>query len=305
MGVLAFTGRLLPHECLCGALLVFLLARLWLVEGVLGRDALWLTLLIMMNAVILVLGASRENDAHWRLRLLFYPVAMNLVYFLLGSAVPDIHPGLADEGLQAVDRWLFRGEPVLYLQRWVHPVATELLSLCYLWYLFYLFSSQLRYLFADLRTVKALYTGLFSIYAIGYLGYITFPALGPYLAMVDRFSVPLTGGWFTHLTSQIVLAGSNRVDVFPSLHVANSIYILLFDYHHNPRRFRLCLLPCAGLVVATLYLRYHYFVDVLCGLGFSLFALWLSQRQWARQNNSKEVANDDIPMQKRAHYRRL
>jgi membrane-associated phospholipid phosphatase len=141
--------------------------------------------------------------------------------------------------------------------------------------------------------VKAFYTGLFTIYAIGYLGYATFPALGPYLAMADRFSVPLTGGWLTHFTSQIVLAGSNHVDVFPSLHVANSVYILLFDYHHNPRRFRLALLPCSGLVIATVYLRYHYLIDVLCGLGLSLLALWLSQRQWVRHNDSKEIANHD------------
>lgn len=284
---------------------MLLWARLVLVEGVFGHNTSWLALLIVSNALVFVSGALRESEVRWRLRLLFYPVAMNLVYFLLGSAVPHIHPALVDAELQAVDRWLFRGDAVLYLQHWVHPVATELLSLCYLWYLFYLFSSQIQYLFADLRTVKAFYAGLFSIYAIGYLGYVTFPALGPYLAMADQFNVPLTGGWFTHLTSQIVLAGSNRVDVFPSLHVANSIYILLFDYHRNPRRFRLCLLPCAGLVIATVYLRYHYFIDVICGLGLSLFALWLSQRQWGRHNSSKEVVNDDTLMQARAHYRRV
>jgi membrane-associated phospholipid phosphatase len=284
---------------------VWLWARLVLVDGVLGRDTVWLALLIAANASVLISGVLQESEARWRMRLLFYPVAMNLLYFLLGSAVPHIHPVLADPQLQAVDRWLFGGDAVLYLQRWTHPAATELLSLCYLWYLLYLFSSQIRYLVGDLGTLKAFYTGLFTIYAIGYLGYATLPALGPYLAMADRFSIPLTGGWLTHLTSQIVLAGSNRVDVFPSLHVANSVYILLFDYHHSPRRFRLSLLPCTGLIIATVYLRYHYLIDVLCGLGLSLLALWLSQRQWVRHNNPKEVANDDTLRQVRAYHRRV
>ena len=299
----AIASRLLPHEWLCGAFLLFLWTRLVVAEGMLGRNALWVALLIASNALVLIFGALRESEACWRVRLLFYPVAMNLLYFLLASAIPSVHPELADTRLQAVDRWLFRGDAVLYLQRWVYPVATELFSLCYLWYLFYLFSSQIGYLLGDLRNAKAFYTGLFSIYAIGYLGYTTFPALGPYLAMADQFSVPLTGGWFTDLTSQIVLAGSNRVDVFPSLHVANSIYILLFDYHHNPRRFRLCLLPCVGLVTATVYLRYHYFIDVLCGLALSLFALWLAQRQWVQQDSPKEVVNNGILIQACAHYR--
>ena len=82
---LAIAGRLLPHEWLGGAFLVLLWARLVLVEGVFGHSTSWLALLIVSNALVLVSGALRESEVRWRLRLLFYPVAMNLVYFLLGS----------------------------------------------------------------------------------------------------------------------------------------------------------------------------------------------------------------------------
>jgi len=43
-----------------------------------------------------------DRDLGWRLRLLFYPVAMNLIYFLLGTAITRIHSGPEDAALQAV-----------------------------------------------------------------------------------------------------------------------------------------------------------------------------------------------------------
>jgi membrane-associated phospholipid phosphatase len=33
-----------------------------------------------------------------------------------------------------------------------------------------------------------------------------------------------------------------------------------------------------GLWVSTIYLRYHYAVDLVCGFGLAALALWLSNR---------------------------
>jgi len=268
--------RLLPHEWLCGLLLVCVWARLVWTIGFFARDTILFLFFIAVNVAVVAFCAYRGTDFHWRLRLLFYPVVMNLVYFILKTAVPSIHPTLEDETLQAVDRWLIGMDLSLRLEPWVHPAFTEFFSFCYLWYLFYLFSSQIEYLLGDLKILKTYYGGLFSIYGVGYMGYSTLPALGPYLAMAGEFQVALEGWWFTQITSEIVLAASNRVDIFPSLHVANSLYILLFDLRHKPWRFWLYLVPCAGLFISTIYLRYHYFIDILCGLVLSVLALWLS-----------------------------
>jgi membrane-associated phospholipid phosphatase len=285
--------KLLPHEWLCGMFMVSLWVRLVWVTGFLGRDALLLLLVIALNIAMLAYATSRVSELRWRLRLLFYPIAMNLVYFLLATAVPSVHPGLEDKTLQSVDLWLVGTHLGFWLERFVHPVATEILSFCYLWYLFYLFSSQIEYLLGDVEVLKRHYTGLFCIYGIGYMGYSLVPALGPYLAMADQFSIPVEGGWFTRITTETVLAGSNRVDVFPSLHVAVSVYLLLFDRGQKYWRYLLYLLPCLGLVIATIYLRYHYFIDVLCGLGLSFVALWISRSLPVSENHvPKEVRID-------------
>lgn len=236
-----------------------------------------LILIIASNAILLIFAYRSPSRLRWRLRLLFYPVAMNAIYFLLATAVPRVHPELEDALLQSIDIQLVGTHASLWLEGWIHPIATEFFSFCYLWYLFYLLSSQITYLVGDIGVLKRHYSGLFSIYGIGYACYAALPARGPYLALTDQFSIPLEGGWITRVTSEIVLAASNRVDVFPSLHVAISVYLLMFDHGQNYRRFRLCLVPCAGLVVATLYLRYHYLTDVIFGLALSILALWIAR----------------------------
>jgi membrane-associated phospholipid phosphatase len=274
--------KLLPHEWLGGAFLLSLWLRVVGAEGVFARDALLAFAAHGAYLAVLLLTARHDTETRWRVRLALFPVLMNPLYFLLASAVPAVQPVRADGLLQAADTWLIGTNLSLRLEAWIHPVATEVLSFCYLWYLWFLFSTQVKCLRGDVAVLKRQYAGLFSIYAIGYAGYSILPAVGPYIAMADAFTHPLEGWWFTDLTAQIVLAGSNRVDIFPSLHVANSLYILLFDYRYRRRRFWLCLAPCAGLVVSTIYLRYHYFVDVLFGLGLAWWALWLAQRVESR-----------------------
>jgi membrane-associated phospholipid phosphatase len=96
--------------------------------------------------------------------------------------------------------------------------------------------------------------------------------------MPAAFSHAVTGGWMTHFTDAVVRNGSNRVDVFPSLHVAVSTFILGFDRRYARWRFRAYLAPAIGLWVSTVYLRFHYGVDVLGGFALAAFGLWVAFR---------------------------
>src|ERR1043166_832412 len=109
------------------------------------------------------------------------------------------------------------------------------------------------------------------------MGYSFVPAAGPCHAMADQFTVPLHGWWITRLNDRLVSFGSNGVDVFPSLHCAVSAFFLFFHRQHRPWRFWLYLVPCVGLWVSTIYLRYHYAIDLVCGFALAGFALWLSK----------------------------
>jgi membrane-associated phospholipid phosphatase len=90
----------------------------------------------------------------------------------------------------------------------------------------------------------------------------------------------------------MVEQGSNRVDVWPSLHCAVSAFILGFAWRHHRKEFHYLLLPVAGLWFSTLYLHYHYFIDVLSGFALAAFALYESGR-YARNHLTPRPANKE------------
>jgi membrane-associated phospholipid phosphatase len=68
--------------------------------------------------------------------------------------------------------------------------------------------------------------------------------------------------------------------------VAVSGFLLGFDFRHKRRRFWLYLVPCAGLWFSTQYLRYHYLIDLLCGIVLALLALGIAERHYNQERTS-------------------
>jgi 1-acyl-sn-glycerol-3-phosphate acyltransferase len=277
-GQAAKTLFLMPHEISFSALLAALFLGLGLMDGFGNPHTLLYLGLIALGLFLCLLSLRSPHWLFQRLRFAYYPLLMNVVYFDLGRTIPRLHPGSADGFLQNIDHSLVGENLSLRLQSLVHPLPTEVLSFCYFLFIPYLFFSMVEYLFVDLGVLRKFYVGLFTLYAMGFLGYWLIPAQGPYLAMAGEFHVPFTGWFFTHLNERMVAAGSNHVDVFPSLHCAISSYLLFFDREHRPWRFKLYLVPCLGLWASTIYLRYHYFIDVLAGFTLSYLALQLARR---------------------------
>jgi membrane-associated phospholipid phosphatase len=218
------------------------------------------------------------------LRFAFYIVALNGLFLHMRWAIPLIHPAKHDATLWGWDLALFGSSPVLWFQPLAAPWLTEVMSIAYAAFIPGLLLTLVQYALGDLRTARAFYGGLFTLYGVGYLGYTLLPAIGPYKAMADQFAAPLHGYWVTDLLTTLYPIGSNLSDAFPSLHVAASAYILLFDLGHRPRWFRAYLLPCVLLWVSTLYLRYHYGVDVLSGFALAAFGLWVGAEVWRRDD---------------------
>lgn len=264
----------LPHEIAFSAFLLATLARLIAVQGFLAPlPVLYCGMLVLLVAAV-VWCRRHETPLRWRLRLGLPLVLMNVSYFTLGSVIPAFHPGKEDALIQSLDSHLVRGNASLWLEQYSHPVLTEVFSACYLAYFPCLLLSCVHYFRGDLSTLRRFIIGMFTVYGVGFLGYSVLPALGPHLdpTLASQFHGALAGGWITRFNANLVLNGSNRVDVFPSLHCAVTLFILCFDRVHAPRRFRFWLLPVIGLWIATIYLRYHYLIDVLAGFALAMAA---------------------------------
>jgi membrane-associated phospholipid phosphatase len=273
--------RLLPHEIAMGAFLLFTEVRLLLAEGPLGAHTLLYAGLIAANLLAI-------RFASWRIRLLYYPIAMNILFWSMGSVVAVFHPGKEDGLLQQIDRAMLGASPCTRLHSLESPLLTELMSFCYLLFFPYLTLTLVSYYRGDLDRARRFYAGLFTIYGIGFFGYTLIPAVGPYATMA--FQAPLTGGVLTDLNARVVAAGTTGVDVFPSLHCAVSLYLLVFDARHARRRFWILLVPVVGLCFSTIYLRYHYAIDVLVGFALAGLALSVAFAKGASRELSPRVS---------------
>jgi membrane-associated phospholipid phosphatase len=180
--------------------------------------------------------------------------------------------------LVSIDKFLFFGtQPSFLLEKFISPSLTEYMNFSYGFYIF-LFPITLG-LFYFQRKYQAFYSlrrALIIAIMIGFAFYLAIPANGPYIIFKDFYSIELQGGYITKAVQQLLdLFLYNRGE-FPSLHVALTTIILFFSYKYSRKLFAFYLLLIPSLWCATLYLRYHYFVDVIAGFLLAFFAIWLS-----------------------------
>lgn len=187
----------------------------------------------------------------------------------------------ADATLLRLDRWLWGGRSLPeHLLSWERPWLSEVVSAGY--FLFYFVVLVPAIVFSVRRREKearVFFAGLTAMYLIGFVGYVLVPAGGPYLAFPDVFPYPVRGGVVTAFLAGIVKNGITGMDVFPSLHAGIGLYVLGFFTLGGYRRIAMLLAPVvAALVLATVYLRYHYGIDLLWGLALAAAVLAFVQR---------------------------
>ena len=116
----------------------------------------------------------------------------------------------------------------------------------------------------DLRRFREAVCVLLVGWFLSYLGYYAVPAVGPHL-VVDAIRSPELSGllWAGAFHKLLLLIEGTIPDAFPSGHALIAMIVLVVSWRLHRRAFW-WLMPFASmLIVATMYLRYHYVFDVL------------------------------------------
>jgi membrane-associated phospholipid phosphatase len=169
-----------------------------------------------------------------------------------------------DATLLGLDRRFFGETPSVVLQRFVTPGRSDVMSVFY--FLHLVLPPVLAVLLYRRRrdTFREFLLAVLLAGCLGSIGYVLVPATGPAVAFPRLFSVPLAGGIYDPVTRILDVARAPR-DVFPSLHVGLSTIVLWYGFRRS-RATGLVLLPLVlGNWLSTVYLRYHYMVDVFAG----------------------------------------
>jgi hypothetical protein len=278
----------LLHEWVFGAFL--LLTGVWLFVHPAARAVSLVFFACLAAMIALALWAQREPTL-WRcrIRLSSMFVVMGAAFYAIGAGVPLLGNPTADSLLLRWDRDLLGETPAVSLEPWLYPGVENVAMAGYLFFFYYLLAGPAYYCFRDLALFRNCIVGLFTLYGVAFTGYLFFPAGGPHQALL--FHTALHGPWLVDTMLGVVARGSNAVDVFPSVHVAASLYLLLFDWQHYRQRFYWVLVPCGVLWFSTVYLRFHYFVDLLAGVAVALLGVWVARRQanWASRYNIQQI----------------
>ncbi|MGC4016956.1 MAG: phosphatase PAP2 family protein [Luteolibacter sp.] len=221
---------------------------------------------VLISGLLIVMKKG-EVGAWFQARMWFPFIGFNITYNWLGDAIPRLTNWRGDACLLSIDRALFGECLSSKVAPWVSGGVYELLSGAYLLF-FPLFVTG--FIVAARRGGKArtaFFSGFYLIYAIGFTGYALCPAAGPfrYEELAGELHALHPEGLISRLNDSIVRAGCNGVDVFPSLHTAATIFVLLSARTLSRRLFAVLLVPACLIVVATIGLQYHYAADVVAG----------------------------------------
>jgi membrane-associated phospholipid phosphatase len=205
-----------------------------------------------------------------------------------------------------IDRWLFGGtDPTVFMYQFAHPIITEILQIIY--GLFYFLPIILALFLLKYRRYIAVDFTVFAVvygFYLSYLGYFALPGVGPRFTLheFDMINVELPGLFLTEILREFTNAGESipkgtpdpvlvvQRDIFPSGHTMITLMVMYLSVKFRSR-VRYFMIPVGTLlIISTVYLRYHYVIDLIGGLVFAVFALWSGKFifNWWRRKVGKE-----------------
>ena len=223
--------------------------------------------LFLVQALLLLLR-HRSRFMHWAYHLIFPTVSILAIFDSLEYVVHAVNPYDIDQLLIELDFLLFSGHPTVMLEKMMHPLLTDALQIAYASY--YLMPFAIGFVLLAEKREQEFDLALFMImlcFYLSYAGYLLFPAIGPRFTITHLQSTDLRGFILTAPIQELLnrLEGIKR-DAFPSGHTGVALTVLVLAFKFKKTLFWILLPFVAALIFSTVYLRYHYVVDVLAGV---------------------------------------
>lgn len=207
-----------------------------------------------------------------------------------------------------IDRWMFGVDPTVWLYQFSHPILTEFLQIVYATFYFLpIILAVSLWLKKRMNAAEyVLYSVVYGFY-LSYIGYFLLPAIGPRFTLhhFELTNLEIPGLWLTEFLRESVNTGESiplgtpnpadvvQRDVFPSGHTMMTLIVMYLSLKlkSNTKYF---LLPTGTLLIfSTVYLRYHYVIDLIGGAVFMVFSLWSGfhiYNWWRRKRGLEEFS---------------
>ncbi len=251
---------------------------------------LFTNLLLSACCVVLLLSATPQwQEPPWlRFSRLWAPVIFFWwAYKWAGHTLHLFYPSdfsLDPMLIRLENRWL--GQPSLWWARNGSPWLTELLHGFYVSY--YLYTPSLgAYLYAQgrLREFEAMVFAIMLGYALGYSLSALIPVWGPRWGLVaagllESSEQKLPGYWITRFIHAIMYGGiAHKGAAMPSMHSSTAVVFLFWCSRlWGVKGGLLAGTVVVGMAAGSVYGRYHYVADILCGTALGALSVWIADR---------------------------
>ena len=260
-----------------------------------SRIELWLNLLILNLCVItfaffLAFMEEKFENKFWVSVHYWYIAPLILITFKeLNFLIRPIRVADYDLLFIKIDRFILHTDPTRFLAQLSFPLLTEILQIIY--GMFYFLPIILAIaLLRKKRYVAMDYAVFIVIYGfyLSYLGYFALPGIGPRFTLHNFANInnDLPGLFLTNFVREMVNLGESLTantpnpaavvqrDVFPSGHTMLTLIVMYLSVKLKSRS-KYFLVPVGTLLIfSTVYLWYHYVIDLVGGALLMIFCVW-------------------------------
>jgi len=217
---------------------------------------------------ILLYEVKRPNITSWWFRNWYAVIYVAFCYREMALIIPAAWRGKdCDQWLANLDYRFWHVHPTVWLERIYRPALTEYLQLVYTFFvpavLLVAFLLWRKRNYAEFQY----YAFLIALgFLASYIGYLIVPARGPRFVLNGLQHTPLQGLWaFRNMQTALDTLESAHYDCFPSGHTELTILAWWSSRLVSKQVFRVYFAYTLSIIFATVYLRYHYTVDLLAG----------------------------------------
>jgi membrane-associated phospholipid phosphatase len=307
--VKSFIKYLKAYDLVVVVFFIFLIVLNIIFHDKIRYTSSWL--IINIGVIIFAFLISFLEDMHnlklWRIIHYWYIAPLIFVTFKeLYFMIEPIRGQDYDWLFIQIDYWIFGTDPTLVLYKFAFPLLTEILQIVYS--LFYLLPIILVLALLKNKKYLALDFAIFSVvygFYLSYLGYFALPGVGPRFTLFNfsTFNTQLPGLFLTKYLREFVNLGESissstinaaahvQRDVFPSGHTMVTLIVMYLSVRLKSRS-KYFFVPVGSLLIfATVYLQYHYVIDLVGGLVFMIFSMWSGKyifNWWRRKTGLEE-----------------
>jgi len=245
-----------------------------------------LTYLLLALTIVSLAVLDRKSGARKILSSIrvFAPIVIIVFIFnSLGDLIAGLRTRHYDDVLIRIDYALFGVHPTVWMERFNDPLITGLFQAAYMsYYGMPIALALFLYFREDKNAFNRVAFAIVLCFYLSYIGYLLVPAVGPRYTLNHVQTVDLRAGPATLWVRQ-TLDGleHNKTDAFPSGHTAVALVTLVYAWKYREKAlFRILAPAVSALIFSTVYLRYHYVVDVIAGILLAALTVLIAPKTY-------------------------